>query len=215
MLKNKEKAYWILHEDSSQIFWKNPFSLLEGGFFTWHFSLCSIIFKTLVSLGWFGALDNLLLVLKGGPVRTEQWLWTLQILPLPQDFSFSLHFSFYSFCTPPRTGWEAWVTTALKRHLKPMSRDISWLGDGLDPGTSLVRSISSWNCFKIEFSLSLPSTVYMLVVWWGYDSHGEIFVTCVPSLYMGKWKSLSRVRLFATPWTMQSMEFSRPEYWSG
>ena len=30
-----------------------------------------------------------------------------------------------------------------------------------------------------------------------------------------KWKSFSRVRLFATPWTIQSMEFSRPEYWSG
>ena len=28
-------------------------------------------------------------------------------------------------------------------------------------------------------------------------------------------KSLSRVRLFVTPWTTQSMEFSRPEYWSG
>ena len=28
----------------------------------------------------------------------------------------------------------------------------------------------------------------------------------------GKWKSLSRVRLFVTPWTVQSMEFSRPEY---
>ena len=26
-----------------------------------------------------------------------------------------------------------------------------------------------------------------------------------------KWKSLSRVRLFATPWTIQSREFSRPE----
>ena len=26
-----------------------------------------------------------------------------------------------------------------------------------------------------------------------------------------KWKSLSRVQLFATPWTTQSMEFSRPE----
>ena len=25
----------------------------------------------------------------------------------------------------------------------------------------------------------------------------------------------SRVRLFATPWTLQSMEFSRAEYWSG
>ena len=30
-----------------------------------------------------------------------------------------------------------------------------------------------------------------------------------------KWKLLSRVWLFATPWTIQSMEFSRPEYWSG
>ena len=30
-----------------------------------------------------------------------------------------------------------------------------------------------------------------------------------------KWKWLSRVRLFATPWTIQSVEFSRPEYWSG
>ena len=30
-----------------------------------------------------------------------------------------------------------------------------------------------------------------------------------------KWKWLSRVQLFATPWTIQPMEFSRPEYWSG
>ena len=30
----------------------------------------------------------------------------------------------------------------------------------------------------------------------------------------GKWKSLSCVQLFATPWTVQSTEFSRPEYWS-
>ena len=30
-----------------------------------------------------------------------------------------------------------------------------------------------------------------------------------------KWKSLSHVWLFATPWTIQSREFSRPEYWSG
>ena len=29
-----------------------------------------------------------------------------------------------------------------------------------------------------------------------------------------KWKLLSCVWLFATPWTIQSMEFSRPEYWS-
>ena len=30
-----------------------------------------------------------------------------------------------------------------------------------------------------------------------------------------KWKSLSHVQLFATPWTIHFMEFSRPEYWSG
>ena len=30
-----------------------------------------------------------------------------------------------------------------------------------------------------------------------------------------KWKSLSCVLLFVTPWTIQSLEFSRPEYWSG
>ena len=27
-------------------------------------------------------------------------------------------------------------------------------------------------------------------------------------------ESLSRVRLFATPWTIQSVEFPKPEYWS-
>ena len=30
-----------------------------------------------------------------------------------------------------------------------------------------------------------------------------------------KWKSLSHVRLFVTPWIIQSAEFSRPEYWNG
>ena len=34
--------------------------------------------------------------------------------------------------------------------------------------------------------------------------------TCVP-VVKWKWKSFSRVRLFATPWTIQSIEFSRPE----
>ena len=33
-------------------------------------------------------------------------------------------------------------------------------------------------------------------------------------VYCSEWKLLSRVWLFATPWTIQSMEFSRPKYWS-
>ena len=32
---------------------------------------------------------------------------------------------------------------------------------------------------------------------------------------MWEWKSLSCVWLFVTPWTIESMGFSRPEYWSG
>ena len=39
---------------------------------------------------------------------------------------------------------------------------------------------------------------------------------CVYVLILStKWSSLSYFLLFATPWTIQSMEFSRPEYWSG
>ena len=34
-------------------------------------------------------------------------------------------------------------------------------------------------------------------------------------VYIWKWKLLSWVQLFGTPWIIQSMEFSRPEYWSG
>ena len=33
--------------------------------------------------------------------------------------------------------------------------------------------------------------------------------------YDGKGKSLSCIQLFMTPWTIHSVEFSRPEYWSG
>ena len=33
--------------------------------------------------------------------------------------------------------------------------------------------------------------------------------------FVWKWKLLSHVWLFATSWTIQSMEFSRSEYWSG
>ena len=30
-----------------------------------------------------------------------------------------------------------------------------------------------------------------------------------------KWRSLTHVHLLVTPWTIPSVEFSRPEYWSG
>ena len=38
----------------------------------------------------------------------------------------------------------------------------------------------------------------------------------LPTELLGKsQKSFSRVQLFVTSWTIQSMEFTRPEYWSG
>ena len=40
------------------------------------------------------------------------------------------------------------------------------------------------------------------------------FLDLHDSFPLGKWKSLSCVPLFVTPWTIQFMEFSRQEYWS-
>ena len=42
----------------------------------------------------------------------------------------------------------------------------------------------------------------------------DLFLAAL-DLHCWKWKLLSRVRLFVTPLTVQSMRFSRPEYWSG
>ena len=39
--------------------------------------------------------------------------------------------------------------------------------------------------------------------------------SCFCFLVQCKCQLLSHVRLFVTPWMIQSMEFSRPEYWSG
>ena len=38
----------------------------------------------------------------------------------------------------------------------------------------------------------------------------------IPQVYTYQVKvKVSRVQLFATPWTEKSMELSRPKYWSG
>ena len=45
---------------------------------------------------------------------------------------------------------------------------------------------------------------------------GCVLSLCFFNLYAEwKWKFLSHLQLFVTPWTIESMEFSRPEYWSG
>ena len=60
-------------------------------------------------------------------------------------------------------------------------------------------------------SLTLPGGVWHLIT-----QRRASDIAYMWSLKRGiKWKLLSCVWLFATPWTIQSMKFSRPESWSG
>ena len=67
-------------------------------------------------------------------------------------------------------------------------------------------------------------TTFCTMLWTSVHSFSGSLSYLVPWMYSSrplynhsevKWKSLSGVQLFATPWTIQSMEFSRPEYWYG
>ena len=80
-------------------------------------------------------------------------------------------------------------------------------GVGMRQPKQMLVPVSGWSPFS--------RSAYL----WGNSITPEISVLGCPVQTMRtgkwKWKSLSRVPLFATPWTIQSMEFSRPEYWSG
>ena len=78
----------------------------------------------------------------------------------------------------------------------PVSAPLKGLGSGSLPGT----------CGFVSGSHVIKSTPAFLFPRYEILSFPPLFFF---------FKSLSRVRLFATPWTIQSMEFSRPEYWSG
>ena len=45
-----------------------------------------------------------------------------------------------------------------------------------------------------------------------FSTHDKIILYIYICVHIYIWKSLSCVWLFVTPWTIQSMEFSRPEY---
>ena len=51
-----------------------------------------------------------------------------------------------------------------------------------------------------------------LTRWW--DSFQQYIYKITLKWSEVKWKSLSDAQLFVTPWTIQCMIFSRPEYWS-
>ena len=67
-----------------------------------------------------------------------------------------------------------------------------------------------------EWWVNISSGRWRIRTWWPqffpWISESDKTKYCHES---EKWKSLNRVQLFATPWAVWSMDFSRPEYWSG
>ena len=66
--------------------------------------------------------------------------------------------------------------------------------------------------FYLQVFLWSYAYIVLLGIYLGVELLGHM-VTLWLTLW--KWKSFIRVWLFVTSWTIQSMEFSRPEYWSG
>ena len=57
-----------------------------------------------------------------------------------------------------------------------------------------------------QAAVSSHSLLLYLYIRWSYTKKVKV---------KSEGGSLSHVRLFATSWTIQSLEFSKPEYWSG
>ena len=84
------------------------------------------------------------------------------------------------------------------------------------PISFLYIWMSSFPAPSVE-RLPFPPYVFLaplLKISWPIDTHRFISGPLVLFLW-SVWKFLSHVWLFVTPWTIRSMEFSRPEYWSG
>ena len=122
------------------------------------------------------------------------------------------------------------------KNLTAMQETLVWsLGweDPLEEGMATHSNIPAWRIPRIEEPGRLQSIVHRV----GHDWSDQAAVTALINSYLlnEKWddakhhmslkkekkvKLLSRIRLFATPWTVAyqappSMGFSRQEYWSG
>ena len=75
------------------------------------------------------------------------------------------------------------------------------------------RGLYSIFCSKPEWKRIWKRILTLFTDYRKFQKHSTRKKTS-SSLSSTKWKLLSHVWLFATPWTLQSMEFSRPEYWS-
>ena len=72
----------------------------------------------------------------------------------------------------------------------------------------MVIVILVWICWIIHLTLT-----FLNIFIFYYNTHriGRLQWFISLFLFKWKWKLLNHVQLFVTPWTIQSMEFSRPE----
>ena len=105
-----------------------------------------------------------------------------------------------NFITPPRERPKE-TTLYIRCYRVPRTRNpLQHIGNFIllrAQGASLMENLTPAPP-RASFSSLRGHTLYYRYYYWSSE-----------------WKSLSCVRLFATPWTTQSVEFSRPEYWSG
>ena len=126
--------------------------------------------------------------------------------------------------------WNIWVNKMALSHGLCYIREEFWL---LSIST---KARFLWYLYWMIISLHIPGLFYIyfykwyyytsytgMVFWfsciqtylWMYFHSLKIFVVIFSSLHESESETLSRVQLFGTPWNIQSMEFSRPEYWNG
>ena len=75
-------------------------------------------------------------------------------------------------------------------------------------------SVSEFSSFALNASVMAQTRYVLWLRPWGFLMASLQALLCPITLKV-KWKLLSCIWLFAIPWVIQSMAFSRSEYWSG
>ena len=122
------------------------------------------------------------------------------IIKKAREFQKNIYFIDYTKafdCVGHNKVWKILKEMTIPDHLTCLLRN---LGAGQEATVRTIHGTTDW--FQIGKGVrqgcKLPPCLFNLHAEWKW-----------------KWKSLSCVWLFVTPWTMQFIEFSRPEYWNG
>ena len=129
-------------------------------------------------------------------------------------------FKVYTEITGP---WHFWMRFASPEPSPPGFASVKKMSQWFPGPTGTPGCRHSWHSLRVSLPVAMVCCVWTHVFpenWWGHL--GETFLSWRGNWMRGvcMWKSLSHVQLFVTPWTVAcqaplSMEFSRPEYWSG